>query len=310
MLPTTPKTKLRQVFLLLGALVAGPAGLAGAAPIDSPAPGPDSPGGHASGFIVTIADLVGPGLAAVISQQSQSGSTAADLRARREAKRGDLSAPQKGGVEAGLAWLEDGHWLQRIRTGWNGFLPTLGGFPSGSGQAFGVIWSKTGIGARYPNEFTPNRFDLRGSVAFSLRGYYLSLFEVAVHRIGGSPIHTNFHFGYQHNANESFYGFGMDTAVEDRISYSQTVSTAIPVVIEFFDPSQPTVVTAPVVRLLNGTAGGGTDVHHYVNTNSGSGWIVPILSNGRPYNLRCVTTKGAVSTVASFDVFYQYLPQV
>ena len=96
------------------------------------APG-DEPPGTARGFAVGVADLFSVEVAAALAQQAQSGSTAADWRSLREAKSGQLSEPQKTGAEAGLAWLEDGHWLQRIRGGWHGFLPTLGGFPSGSG---------------------------------------------------------------------------------------------------------------------------------------------------------------------------------
>ncbi len=175
------------------------------------------------GFALDIGDLLEVAPGAISAQQTQSGSTAEDRRAAREAKRNNLSPPQRAGMEAGLAWLEDGHWLQRIRAGWNGFLPTVGGFPSGSGQAFGVLWSKSGIGVRYPNEFTPNRVDLRGSGALSLRGYYLGLFEVSVARIGGSSINANVHLGYQHNANESFYGFGQDSLEENRVSFAESV---------------------------------------------------------------------------------------
>jgi len=199
---------------LAAPLHAEPAGTSRGFALDAPA--------DSAGFAVAIEDLLPAGYVLSL-QQTQSGSTAEDWRAAREAKRGNLAPPQRAGAEAGLAWLEDGHWLQRIRAGWHGFLPTMGGFPSGSGQAFGVLWSKTGIGVRYPNEFTPNRFDLRGSVAFSLRGYYLGLFEVGLARIGSSPINANFHIGYQHNANESFYGLGQDSLEEDRISFGETV---------------------------------------------------------------------------------------
>lgn len=191
-----------------------PAGTSRGFVIDAPA--------EPARFVVPIESLLSDDYA-VFPQQTQSGSTAEDRRAAREAKRDNLSPPQRTGSEAGLAWLEDGHWLQRIRAGWNGFLPTLGGFPSGSGQAFGVLWSKSGVGVRYPNEFTPNRVDLRGSGAASLLGYYLGLFEVGWARIGGSPINANFHAGYQHNANEAFYGLGQDSSVEDRISFAQSV---------------------------------------------------------------------------------------
>lgn len=153
----------------------------------------------------------------------QSGGTAAQLRARREAKRAEAPEPEQDGVEAALAWLEDGHWLERVRDGWNGFLPTLGGFPSGSGQAFGVTWNKTGIGVRYPDDDTHNRFDLHGAAAVSLRGYYLGLFQAGLARIGGTPISASGHIGYQFNANESFYGFGQGSRLSDRISFAQSV---------------------------------------------------------------------------------------
>ena len=175
-----------------------------------------------AGFVISIGSLL-PADYVTLAQQTQSGSTAEDWRNAREAKRDNVEPPQRAGAEAGLAWLEDGHWLQRIRAGWNGFLPTLGGFPSGSGQAFGVVWSKPGVGVRYPNEFTPNRVDLRGSAAVSLRGYYLGLFEVGWARIADTPISANFHVGYQRNANESFYGLGQESSVEDRVSFAQTV---------------------------------------------------------------------------------------
>ena len=96
----------------------------------------------------------------------------------------------------------------------------------------------------------------------------------------------------------------------DIISYSQAVETAIPVILEFFDPTVAGVANAPTVRILDGTAAGGIDVHHFVTTNSGNGWIVPISDNGRPWNLRCITNKGVVTTLASLDVFYRYIPRV
>jgi len=178
--------------------------------------------GGTAGFVVSVGDLVDI-TTGDAPQRTQSGSTGADLRALREARRGGIEAPQRAGVEAGLAWLEDGHWLQRVRAGWHGFLPTLGGFPSGSGQAFGVLWRKNGVGVRYPGDFTPNRVDLYGAAAVSLRGYYLALFQLGVARVGGSPIYASTHIGYQYNANESFYGFGQDSSVDDRVSFGQTV---------------------------------------------------------------------------------------
>ncbi|MGD8330499.1 MAG: BamA/TamA family outer membrane protein, partial [Acidobacteriota bacterium] len=89
--------------------------------------------------------------------------------------------------------------------------------------AFGVLWRKNGVGVRYPGDFTPNRLDLYGAGAVSLRGYYLALFQVGVARIGGSPISAATHVGYQYNANESFYGFGEDSSVDNRISFGQSV---------------------------------------------------------------------------------------
>ncbi|MGD8331933.1 MAG: hypothetical protein PVJ49_21040, partial [Acidobacteriota bacterium] len=56
-----------------------------------------------AGFALSLPDPVIPAPAAA-PQRTQSGSTAVDLRALREAKRGGLEAPQRAGVEAGLAW--------------------------------------------------------------------------------------------------------------------------------------------------------------------------------------------------------------
>ena len=172
-----------------------------------------------------LAILVAAALVAA-PQQGQSGGTAADLRAQRDAKRSNLEQPTLGTVEKGLAWLEEGHWLEKLRAGWHGFLPTLGGFPSGSGQAFGVIGTKTGVGVRYPNEFTPNRLDFRVSGAMSLRGYSLALGEVSLRRIAGTPVHASVHLGYQRNREESFYGPGLDSALEDRTNYLIEVGAA------------------------------------------------------------------------------------
>lgn len=200
--------------------------------VEEPAGVAAGPEGTARGFILDMSPTA-PGFfpdgfadeaLATTRQEPQSGSTAAQLQARREAKRDGLAAPQQDGTEAALAWLEDGYWLQRIRAGWNGFLPTLGGFPSGSGQAFGVSWSKSGIGARYPDDETRNRLDLQGAAAVSLRGYYLGTFAGTMSRLGGSPISVSGYVGYQYNANDSFYGLGPDSLVDNRISFAEEVS--------------------------------------------------------------------------------------
>lgn len=189
----------------------------------APAPGAlPSTGSAKRGFIVDIEELLA-GATASLRPPPQEDGTATALRARREAKRAELAPPRQGGVEAALAWLEDGHWLPRIRAGWHGALPTMGGFPSGSGQAFGVAWKKTGLGVRYPSDGTPNRLDMRSWAAFSLRGYLLGLFEASLHRLGGTPVHVSTHVGWQRNAGESFYGIGPDTLREDRTDYKVDV---------------------------------------------------------------------------------------
>ena len=134
----------RRRALMNGMVLAAIAGLAAGPAFAAPS---EEPPGTARGFAIGAADLFSVEVAAALAQQTSSGSTAEDWRSLREAKSGQLSAPQKTGAEAeaGLAWLEDGHWLQRLRGGWHGFLPTLGGFPSGSGQAFGVLWSKPAV---------------------------------------------------------------------------------------------------------------------------------------------------------------------
>ena len=155
-------------------------------------------------------------------QQTENGSTAGQWRTARQAKRTNLAVPEKTDVEAGVVWIDT---TRRRRGGWHGFVPAGGGFPSGAGPSFRIIWNKEGIGVRYPDELTPNRVDLQGSVGLSLRGYYLGLFEGGWQRIGGTPVHMNFHVGYQHNANESFYGLGKESVLEDRAGFSETMRT-------------------------------------------------------------------------------------
>ncbi len=95
------------------------------------------------------------------------------------------------------------------------------------------------------------------------------------------------------------------------INFARSINTEVATTIEFYDPQfQADPVAAPnlaeVIRLLNPTAIGGLDVHHYVNTNSGDGWAVPVSDNGRPWNLR-ITTDAAVTLTASWHVHYNYI---
>jgi hypothetical protein len=152
-------------------------------------------------------------------QRTQSGSTAEELMALREAKMAEVAPPEKDGVEKGLDWLHDGHWIGKLRAGWHGFTPTLGGFPSGSGQAFGVIWRGVGLGTDFPDRTTPNRIDITGQAAASLRGYWTAAVDFNVLRIADTPLNLQIHGGWQRNSQEDFYGFGMDSDRQDRTNY-------------------------------------------------------------------------------------------
>lgn len=156
---------------------------------------------------------------APVSQQSQGSSTAEERIALREAKKAELHPPEKDSVEKGLAWLEEGHWIERVREGWHGFLPTLGGFPSGSGQAFGVVWQQMGIGTEYHTADTPNRIDVNAQAAASLRGYLVLATDMNWLNLWGSRFNLQLHGGYQRNSQEDFYGFGMDSSQDDRSNY-------------------------------------------------------------------------------------------
>jgi len=152
-------------------------------------------------------------------QRTQQGSTAEELKALREAKKAEVTPPEKDSVEKGLNWLDDGSWLPKIRAGWHGFTPTLGGFPSGSGQAFGVLWKKVGLGTDFPDRTTPNRIDINAQAAASLLGYWVAAADFNVLRIADTPLNFQFHGGWQRNSQEDFYGFGMDSKLENRTNY-------------------------------------------------------------------------------------------
>ncbi len=99
-------TILSLLVTLVPAAAAHAAGSSGTARGFAIAPPP-----RAAGFSVELTDLLGLGPVAgepVFVQETQSSSTAEDWRAAREAKRNNLSGPVKTGIEAGLAWLEDG----------------------------------------------------------------------------------------------------------------------------------------------------------------------------------------------------------
>jgi len=187
-----------------------------------------SRGGTAEGTrVVTLVLALGVslGFAGVASaepldpQRTQQGSTAEELKALREAKKDVVTPPEKDGVEKGLNWLDDGSWLPKIRAGWHGFTPTLGGFPSGSGQAFGVLWKKVGLGTNFPDRTTPNRIDINAQAAASLLGYWVAAADFNVLRIADTPLNFQFHGGWQRNSQEDFYGFGMDSELENRTNY-------------------------------------------------------------------------------------------
>ncbi len=178
------------------------------------APAPDGPGQTADSS---------PGDPAA-GQQSQQGSTTEELLARRRAKFARLAPPERDGVESGLHFLETSYVVQRIRAGWHGFHPKLGGLPSGAGQAFGVVWRQDGIGVKYPDERTPNKVDFELGAAASIRGYLLVGTDLAFRRIAASPFNLQFHAGFQRNTQDDFFGFGPESREEDRTDflYEQT----------------------------------------------------------------------------------------
>jgi len=152
-------------------------------------------------------------------QRTQQGSTAEERKALREAKMAEVTPPEKDSVEKGLDWLDDGHWIGKLRAGWHGFTPTLGGFPSGSGQAFGVLWKKVGLGTDFPDRTTPNRIDINAQAAASLRGYLVGAADFNVLRIADTPLNLQVRGGWQRNSQEDFYGFGMDSELDNRTNY-------------------------------------------------------------------------------------------
>ncbi len=152
-------------------------------------------------------------------QQARPGGRADEWLERRRAKMQDLHANESDSMESGLNWLDDSHALQKLRVGWHGLHPVLGGFPSGSGQALGIEWRKLGIGARYPDEHTPNRFDITATAAVTLRGYSLLKTELAMRNVGGSPLNFSVAGGHERNTQEDIYGLGMDTIAENRTNY-------------------------------------------------------------------------------------------
>jgi hypothetical protein len=163
--------------------------------------------------------LLAPGIVQGQGEAGLARSTVDRRTALREAKMNDLESPVQTAVEAGLNWMETTKLVQRLRHGWKGFHPVLGGFPSGSGQAFGIEWRKVGLGTRYPSETSANRVDLMATGAASLRGYYLLKTETALRNVFSRPLNVSGVMAYRRNAQEDFYGFGQDSLAENRTNY-------------------------------------------------------------------------------------------
>ena len=172
-------------------------------------------------------------------QQGQEGregesSRAEEWAARRHQKSQQIVSPKTRGFEKALLYLEGGGVEQAFTVRYKDFYPKFGQISTSSGTALGLRYFKSGLGS--------SPLALETSAAFSFSGYrvadlHFGLFgKMAPYFfLGPAVFGAPFQFGedqpeqvrsflyaelrYRYLPQETFYGLGQDSALEDRTDF-------------------------------------------------------------------------------------------
>lgn len=141
------------------------------------------------------------------------------LRELREAKAERVEPPSRAFWESVLYRAEQGLVLEKLRAGYRGFRPTVGGFPPGAGVAAGVRFEDMEVGSLYPDARTPDRLDVVADFLYSLSDYRRFQSEVQLRNIRGSPLGIGLGARVYRYPREDFFGFGLGSREGDRSDY-------------------------------------------------------------------------------------------
>jgi outer membrane protein assembly factor BamA len=129
---------------------------------------------------------------------------AEETRLAREEKARHLEPPKRGFLEKGLHEFKERRLMERFQEGWHGFHPLVGGMRAGAGFAVGASYTRGPVTA---------------SSQLSLKGYQKHEVALETSRIGGSKLFANVRGGYQDSTQETFFGVGNDSKMDDRANY-------------------------------------------------------------------------------------------
>ena len=138
-------------------------------------------------------------------------SRAARLQKERLAKSQQLQPYQRSGLESLLFELKDRRIMERYQAGYKGFHPMLGGLATGSGFALGTLYRKTDI--------AQGVLSFQTSAQASFAGYQKYQLGLSAPALAKNRVFLAFNFTQNNFPQEDFFGFGSDSATEDRTSY-------------------------------------------------------------------------------------------
>ena len=133
------------------------------------------------------------------------------LRRLREAKAGDLEAPEPGRLERALLDLESGRFMERLLNPPQGLYPRVGNITAGSGIAFGP-------GYRQPGLFGGHA-DVQATSAASFAEYWMIDTSVRLPRLSGGRLTLDVHGRRYSFPDQELFGLGPASRREDLTTY-------------------------------------------------------------------------------------------
>ena len=157
-------------------------------------------------------------------KQAASSSTAPSraelLRRQRESRSVDeLPPPSRSFWGRQFYGAEDRYVLQKLKTGYRGFVIATGGFPPGAGPAFGLSFVDEAVGSAYAYPDAANRVDLNAAVTLSPKGFRQAGGAVLVRNLGGSPLSAGLHGRYYRYSQLGFFGLGPGSVEGDQTNF-------------------------------------------------------------------------------------------
>jgi Omp85 superfamily domain len=168
-------------------------------------------------LLVLVAAAAPPALA---QDQSAADSRAALLTMEREKKASETSPPERSKVERALLYYDNWAGLPFVFQSWHGFHIAGGSFPAGAGTKSGIGFTHD-LGrvrpAADPNR--ANRVEIDAVGAYSTQKYSRIGAGLNIYHLGGAPLSVSVRGQHYEFPQQDFFGFGQDSAENNRTDY-------------------------------------------------------------------------------------------